>query len=243
MRIFFLVIFSIYSSFVTALTVGVETTDYAPYFYLDQEKKYQGAAREIIDLFAQSQKIELDYHPMPVPRLFNEFVKGQVDLKFPDNPLWSASLQSDIKVYYSVPVLDVKEALIIVEPSERKYKKLIKDKEIKFVGSILGFSTPGIEKNIENNEFELVKTKKIEQLIHMLMTNRVDAVYFNTDVAIDIANRLYPNKKLLVYSKYPVLNYAYHLSSIKHQELITEFNQFLVDKKLEVKAIKSRYGL
>lgn len=243
MRLYLFIIVSLYSSISIALTVGVETTDYAPYFYLDQEEKYQGAAREIIDLFARSQKVELDYHPMPVPRLFNEFVKGHIDLKFPDNPLWSASLQSNVLVYYSTPVLDVKEALIIIESNKTKYNKTIKEKEIKIVGSILGFSTPGIEKNIEKQEFELVRTKKVEQLIHMLASDRVDAIYFNADVAIDIAKKLYPNKKLLVYSKYPVLNYAYHLSSIKHQKLINEFNQFLVDKKIEVKAIKSRYGL
>ena len=240
MRIFLLVIFSLYCSISTALIVGVETTDYAPYFHLDKEDKYQGAARDIFDLFAQSQKLELDYHPMPVPRLFNEFVKGRIDLKFPDNALWSASLHSDVLVHYSAPVLAVSETVIIVKPEKGNKDEY---KAIKLVGNILGFSTPGIKDSIKNKEFELVNTKTIEQLIHMLMSGRVDAIYFNTEVALEVAKQLYPNKQLIAHPKYPAFNYAYHLSSIKHKELITQFDKFLISHAKQVTEIRNRYGL
>lgn len=239
MRLFLLVIFSLYCNISTAFIVGVETTDYAPYFHIDKEDKYQGAAREIIDLFAQSQKLELDYHPMPVPRLFNEFVKGSIDLKFPDNPLWSASLKSDVLVHYSAPVLAVRETLVIVKPDKQGGK----DKEVKLVGNILGFSTPGIEVNIKNKEFALVYTKTVEQLIHMLVSDRVHAIYFNAEVAIEIAKKLYPNKQLIAHPKYPAFDYAYHLSSIKHKELITQFDKFLINHAEQVAEIRHRYGL
>jgi polar amino acid transport system substrate-binding protein len=240
MRLFLLVIISLYCNLSMAFTVGVETTDYAPYFHLDEEEEYQGAAREIIDLFAKSQKLELNYHAMPVPRLFNEFVKGRIDLKFPDNPLWSASLQSDVTVHYSAPVLAVRETLIIVKP-EKGHKGDYED--IKFVGTILGFSTPGINENIKNKEFELVSTKKVEQLIHMLVSGRVNAVYFNADVAIEVAKQLHPNKKLIVHPNYPAFDYAYHLSSIKQKELITKFDEFLISHADQVTKIRNRYGL
>lgn len=44
-------------------------------------------------------EITPNYEPMTVPPLFNEFVKGNIDLKVPDNPLWSASLKSDVNVF------------------------------------------------------------------------------------------------------------------------------------------------
>jgi polar amino acid transport system substrate-binding protein len=240
MRLFLLIIFSLSSHISSAFTVGVEITDYAPYFHLDQEQKYQGAAREIIDLFAQSQRLKLNYHPMPVPRLFNEFVKGRIDLKFPDNPLWSASLQTNVIVHYSAPVLSVRETLVIVKPGIA-FKG--KHKTIKLVGNILGFSTPGINDNIKSKEFELVNTKKVEQLIHMLLSDRVDAIYFNADVAIAVARQLYPNKQLIAHPSYPAFDYAYHLSTIKHKELITQFDQFLISYSEQVADIRDRYGL
>ena len=242
MRLLLLVIISIFSNISTALTVGVEATNYAPYFHTDKEHTYQGAAREIIDLFSQSQELDLNYHPMPVPRLFNEFENGGVDLKFPDNPLWSASLKSEVLVHYSAPVLAVRETLIIINP-KNGYEHEGTENKIKMVGNILGFSTPGLNENIKNNEFELVSTKKIEQLIHMLVSGRVDAIYFNADVAIEVAKNLYPNKQLIVHPDHPAFDYAYHLSSIKHKDLIVQFDKFLISHAEQVAEIRKRYGL
>lgn len=237
--LFSLTIFTSITTSANALTLGVEITDYSPYFYLSDEKKYQGAAREIFDLFSEVSQLKVSYEPMPVPRLFNEFVRGNVDLKFPDNPLWSASLQADIKVHYSNPIFDVNESLLIVKNSESEIRK----EEIKKVGSILGFSTPGIAEPVKNKEFETIRTKEVEQLIHMLASDRVQAVYFNQSVAIDLARKLYPNKELTTHSAYPAFNYAYHLSSIKHPELISQFNRFLVSHSEQVTKIRNRYGL
>lgn len=222
-----------------ALTLGVENTDYAPYFYLNDEEKFQGAAREIMDLFSNDSHLTFNYIPMPVPRLFNEFVEGNIELKFPDNPLWSESLTSTVKVHYSEPVLDITESLLVLKQDGLEINK----KDIKRVGTILGFSIPGIAKSVANHEFETVKTREVEQLIHMLVSNRVQAVYFNESVARNLVQKMYPDKSLLRHSKYPPFEYAYHLSSIKHPKLIEQFNAFLISHSEELAAIRNRYGL
>mgnify|MGYP000165078644 CR=1 FL=1 len=222
-----------------ALTIGVESTNYEPYYYLTAEQKYQGAARDIFDLFAQVNQIKLDYSPMPVPRLFNEFAKGNIELKFPDNPLWSESLKADVKVLYSDPIFNITEALLVLKQSKPEVAK----ENIKTVGTILGFTVPGISSAIENNEFEATNTKKIEQLIHMLVSERVQAVYFNKSVAKKLIKKMYPNESLVRHSKFPAFKYAYHLSTIKHPKLIKAFNDFLVSHAEQVTKIKRRYGL
>jgi len=222
-----------------ALTLGVETTNYSPYYYLNSDQKYQGAAREIFDLFSKSNNLPISYSPMPVPRLFNEFVKGSIDLKFPDNPLWSASLNSKVKVFYSESIFHVKETLLVLKQKNAEIAK----KDIKKVGTILGFSTPGIAKSVADKEFETVKTKEVEQLMHMLASERVQGVYFNESVAIAVAKKLYPNQQLVEHSLYPPFQYAYHLSSIKHPELISTFNAFLISHAEQVADIRNRYGL
>lgn len=222
-----------------ALTIGVESTSYEPYYYLNAEQKYQGAAREIFDLFAQVNQIKIDYSPMPVPRLFNEFAKGHIELKFPDNPLWAKSLKTDIKVHYSDPIFNITEAVLVL----KKDKPEIAKEDIKTVGTILGFTVPGISSAVENNQFETTNTKKIEQLIHMLVSERVQAVYFNKSVAKNLIKKMYPNESLVRHSKFPAFNYAYHLSTIKHPKLIAAFNNFLVSHAEQVTKIKHRYGL
>ncbi len=222
-----------------SLTLGVEITNYSPYYYLDNKQQYQGAAREVFDLFTRVNTLKIRYSPMPVPRLFNEFVKGTVDLKFPDNPLWSASLHSDVKVFYSESIFSVRESLLVLKQEGVEIPK----QEIKKVGTILGFSLPGIAKEVANKEFETIQTQEIDQLIHMLAAKRVEGVYFNESVALDLAKKLYPKMTLAVHSQYPAFNYAYHLSSIKHPELVTSFNQFLISHAEQVAEIRRRYGL
>jgi polar amino acid transport system substrate-binding protein len=224
---------------VQALTLGVESTNYAPYYYLNVEKKYQGAAREIFDLFSEVSDLKINYIPMPIPRLFNEFVKGNVGLKFPDNPLWSASLHSTVKVHYSEPVFNINESLLVLKQDEPE----IDQKDMKSVGTILGFSIPGIAKYVANNEFKTVKTREIEQLIHMLVSKRVQGVYFNESVARNLAKKMYPNTSLVRHSKYPRFQYAYYISSIKHPKLIEAFNAFLISHAKQVDSIRNRYGL
>ena len=226
-----------------ALKLGVEITNYSPYFYLDQEQHYQGAAREIFDLFTTQINQPVKYIPMPVPRLFNEFVKGSVDLKFPDNPLWSASLKADVKVFYSHSVLTARESLMVMIDGDGKNTQKILDIKIQHVGTILGFSVPGISDELANKEFDKIETKKVEQLIHMLATGRIQAMYFNESVAEEISKGLYPDKRLIPHPKYPAFNYGYKLSSIKYPELIAQFDKFLISHSEQVADIRNRYGL
>jgi len=227
------------ASSIDQLNFGVEITDYSPYYFLDEKQRYQGAAREIFDLFSEDIKHAPHYNAMPVPRLFSEFVKGNVDLKFPDNPLWSGSLGTKVKVFYSAPVFQINETLLVLKQATGE----IPQNEILKVGTILGFSVPGIAKSVANNKFETVKTKEVEQLIHMLMSQRVQAVYFNESVAMALAKKMYPSKKLTQHSQYPPFQYAYHLSSINHPELIDAFNSFLISHSEQVAEIRQRYGL
>ena len=218
-----------------AMDVGVEQTDYSPYFYIDTNSEYQGAARALIDLFSKTQKIDVTYHPMPVPRLFNEFKKGSIDLKFPDNPLWSASFQEEIKVYYSKPVLAARES-VLIRPSHSH-------RQVKSIGKILGFSTPGLDDRVKSKGIQIVETKTIEQLIHMLMSDRVHAIYFNESVAKEVTDSLYANSSLSAHPDFTPFDYAYHLSSIEHPELIEEFDQFMVSNETAVTKILQDYGL
>lgn len=222
-----------------AITLGVEMTNYEPYYYLNKENEYRGAAREIFDLFFNSNQLKGEYFSLPVPRLFNEFEKGHLDLKFPDNPLWAESLQSDVEVFYSDPIFNITESLLILKQAKPEIDK----KDIKSVGTILGFSVPGIAKSLKKGEFTTTQTRSIEQLLHMLVSKRVQAVYFNKHVAEDLITQLYPKKSLVEHSQYAQFNYAYHLSSIKHPKLIKLFNSFLISHATEIQQIKKRYNI
>jgi ABC-type amino acid transport substrate-binding protein len=225
------------------LVFGVEMTDYSPYYFINEEQRYDGAARDILDLFSNSLNKSVEYLPMPVPRLFHEFVKGKVDLKFPDNPLWSASLKADVKVFYSEPLFKVTESLLIFKQVSENPPENTSEEKITYVGTILGFSTPGIDQYVENEQLELLKANKVEQLIHMLAAKRVQGLFFNESVALKLARKMYPKYKLERHPNFEPFHYAYHLSSINHPEIIEAFNDFLVSHAEQVTEIRNRYGL
>ena len=77
----------------------------------------------------------------------------------------------------------------------------------------------------------------------MLVSERVQAVYFNKNVAMNLIKEMYPEESLVQHSKFPAFNYAYHLSTINHPKLIILFNKFLVSHAEQVTKINHRYGL
>ena len=73
---------SIFSTGAMAQTyvVGVENLPFAPHYVTDEQGRYQGFSRDLLDLFATSSGITLEYRPMPVdalPEAFNATRKSK----------------------------------------------------------------------------------------------------------------------------------------------------------------------
>jgi hypothetical protein len=77
----------------------------------------------------------------------------------------------------------------------------------------------------------------------MLISKRVQGVYFNESAAQDLTRNMYLNESLIRHSKYPAFQYVYHLFSIKYPNLVKVFNAFLISHAKQVTAIHNRYGL
>jgi len=199
------------------LSVGVEITDYSPYYFLNQGD-YDGEARVLLDAFAAEQDLDLSYQPLPVPRLFLLFTRDQLDLKFPDNPLWSPTLKSGLTVHYSDPVFDITEAVMTLASN---------NEPVKTVGTIQGFTAPGISYQVTQGNLLMVEASTMEQLMLMLQSGRIDALYFNTRVAFNHAAHRTPALDLKVREEFHPYHYGYHLSSLRHPQLIEAFNLFL----------------
>lgn len=197
--------------------IGVETTDYAPYYYM-QDGQYQGEARDLLDAFAAENNKRFNYQPLPVPRLFLLFTRNQFDFKFPDNPQWSPGLKSGLTIYYSDPVMQITEAVLSLEGNKEP---------VRTVGTILGFTTPGISYQLTEGNLILVEASSMEQLLKMLEAGRIDAIYFNTRVAGYASAHREEPLTLAVRSEFPPYHYAYHLSTLRHPDVLEAFNQFI----------------
>ncbi|MCR6633208.1 MAG: hypothetical protein NVV74_25960 [Magnetospirillum sp.] len=94
------------------LVVGVEELDYYP-VYAVRQGEYVGAAREILDAFAQAEGYTVVYKPLPIKRLFAELLSGGIDMKFPDNPYWASDLKQGRALVYSQPVIRYIDGVLV----------------------------------------------------------------------------------------------------------------------------------
>ena len=221
------------------LTVGVEDIEYYP-IYQSKGGVYGGYARELLDGFAKKYNHKLKYKPLPIKRLFSELINETVDLKFPDNKYWASDLKKSKEVKYSAPALEYIDGALM-PPS-----KMGQDKNNnKKLGIIRGFTAWEYLGDIKSGRLKLSEVKKMSQLMLLVKSHRVDAIYFNVlvaryflkhndDFSVDLVNF---DKSL------PHTRDHYHLSTIKHPDVIAQFNEYLETHAADVAHLKAKFEL
>lgn len=221
-----------------SFSVGVELQPYMPYSNV-QDGEYLGYGRDLLDAFAAYQGYQFSYRPLPVRRLLNDFLGGRVDFKYPDNPRWNADLKKGYPVHFSqaaTPAIDgvlVKPQFVGQGPTR-----------LRRLGTQRGFTPWPYLADIQTGRIILIQANQIDSLLAMALSDRVDGVYLNPQV---VRHHLLRNGKsgdALVFD--PGLAYQddhYFLSSIKHPEVIEQFNAFLSSQAELVRALKQRHGI
>ena len=217
-------------------TIGVERLNYQPYFYFEDEQ-YLGFSRDLLDLFARHYQHQLKYHVLPVKRLYNVFFNAKVDFKFPDNAYWQASRRTEIPIYYSKPVLDYIDGIMVLANGEQSPKTL------KHIGTVSGFTPWPYMGMIEEKKIKLTEHFTIKGIIRQVVRQRLDGAYINVEVA-KYQLRLLGKEGVLRFDReLPHVDDHYYLSSTKYPEVLKEFNEFLIKYKNEIDALKHRYQL
>lgn len=225
-----------------SFTVGVEELEYYPQYSWDAKaqkgKEYKGYARDVLDAFAQAKGYELTYVAFPVSRLFDEFLgKQSVDLKYPDNPYWSGEAKKAVKVVYSDPVVDYIDGVMVAAA-----KKGMNKDALKTLGIIKGFTAFEYLDALKAGQVVLDESTDYQALLKKCMAGRVDGAYGNVAVANwNLKENLKEAGALAFEPNLPHTKSSYLLSSIKHPQLVEEFNAWLKENKAAVDALKAKY--
>lgn len=219
-------------------TIGVENIDYYP-IYKAEYGQYKGFARDLLDRFGQEKGYEFRYEALPVIRLTKYFVDGKVDLKFPDNALWSKDEKGKFDVRYSTPVLAYTDGVMVLPA--RLHQGL---DNFKHLGVVRGFTPWNYLGRVKEGKMDLKESSNLESMCNQALNSRVDGAYFNVKVASYFLKNVIKQEDGLVFDEQlPHDTNTYHLSSISHPEIIDAFNQFLEENKDWVQALKVRYEL
>ncbi|WP_325436724.1 substrate-binding periplasmic protein [Pseudomonas nitroreducens] len=219
--------------------VGVENLPFAPHYSTDAQGNYQGFARDVLDLFASSSGISLEYRPLPVDALLPALLSGEVDLKYPDNPDWAPEQKAGQTLRYSQPVTQYVDGVLVAP--ERLGQGI---GALKRLALVEGWTPRGYEAPIQAGQISLAPSADLRQMVHAALKKQADGAYFNVVVATYYLDNIRAKPGALVFDpSLPHTRSTFRLSTVKQGELIQRFDRFLVDHAKEVAALKAKYGV
>lgn len=230
----------LFSTLATAdvYTVGVEYLEYYPAYNYIGKPSDASASKDILDDFAKKSGHQFKYVTLPVNRLYERFLEGAVDLKFPDHPDWQTTLKAGKSIVYSDPVFEYIDGILV-----RDKNKLSNMKDIKKIGSVRGFTIWDYKKEIDEGRMEAKSYDSFRDLVMAGLKGSVDGIYLNIMVAQYYLGQVQSEHKdlgsLEFQDKLPFTRSNYHLSSIHHRKLIDQFNQYLKNNAHFVKKVIS----
>ncbi|MBF0442630.1 MAG: transporter substrate-binding domain-containing protein [Oligoflexales bacterium] len=200
-------------------------------------EQYRGFARELLDMFAKEKGYTFVYKAFPLKRLYDSFVRGSIDLKYPDNAYWSTDVKQGKKVVYSEPVVEYIDG-VMVHPSN-KGKGI---ENLKMLGMVAGYTPFIYMKLVNEKKITLLENQDFLGLLKQVIIKRVDGGYSNIAVSsYYLRNDIGDPNALAFDPSLPYTKSTRHLSSILYPNVIEEFNSFLKQKRKEVGELKARH--
>lgn len=206
--------------------IGVENVNNYPLYYIDKNEEFRGIFRELFDDFARSAKLQFIYRPLRRSQIFKYLYSGKIDLKFPDNPVWSAVEKRQYDIKYSDKIYYYLEGIFVIK--ENLGKSIDSHKVI---GINTDFITWSLVGHVENNDIKILKDSRCSDFIERLLNNNVDGIYCNFFVMRNSLRERNLEEKILFDFKLPTLDDYYYLSTINYQNLLMKFNSWLIENK------------
>lgn len=222
--------------------IGVENIEYLPFYSVDPKnpEEYIGYGRELLDAFAQKKGYVFHYYPLPIARLFQEFLGGMYDFKFPDNSIWSEDDKKGKTIYYSNAVNDYTDGIMVHADNSKD----ITLEKLAVVGTVRGFTAWEYLDLIRAGKLQFVENNTLLGLLQQVEMKRIDGAYFNIAVAEkSIRDSGGMVKNVVFASNLPHTSSSYKLSTLKHPKIIEELNSFLEENKELVIELHNKYQI
>ncbi len=215
--------------------IGVEDLEYSP-IYVTRHGNYEGYARDLLDSFARSAGYTFSYRPLPVKRLFADFLSGKLDFKYPDNPHWEVPGRNEKTLYYSAVTLVAIDGVMVPAAREpgRTLTRLV---------TIRGFTPRVFMDAINRGQIVLQEVNDLNAAVSSVLVGRAEGLYGNIAVVRQHLQENGLSGQLIFDRALPHANSDFRLATQAHPQLIEEFNAFLRDQAELVSGLKKRHGV
>lgn len=218
-------------------TIGTQNIDYYPHYAFTGKR--QTFATAVFIEFARVSGHKFEFVPLPTKRLHRQFFqKKSLDFLYPDNNRWTNRLKRDVKVRYSLAVVEMLSGTL-VRP-ENQY--LAADK-IKTIATVRGFTPAKWLSRQASGQVEVFETSSANAAIRLSLLGRTQATDVDYTVAQYQLDAMDRPDSLVLNKKMPNIQVAFHLSTIKHPQLLREFNDFVRHHQPLLRRLKRKYGI
>ncbi len=215
--------------------VGVENVNLYPFYDFNRIRP-RGYLVELIEAFAKSENMDIEFRVMPPKELWIAYLNQDVDFRMPDNLLWKRSKKVDLEVTYSAPLVYFNSGVISLKENANK--------AIRTLGTIKGFTAWSYKDQVEAGMVKLVEASGTPELIDGLLNGKLDGVYYNVEAFFkQVQNAIQQEGRVIFRRELPKSHSLYMLSSINYGEKVYALNEFLRDNRQWVRERKKFYGI
>lgn len=218
-------------------TVGVENTEYLPY-YAYRDGEYRGFAADVLNMFARDRGYVFEFRPFPVIRLFNEFAAGNLDFKYPDNAYWAAEARKNLTITYSGPVAPFTDGVSVTP-----VRKGLGADALKVLGTVRGFTPSAWADRLKDGRTSLAENNSFLGLIDQGLYGRVDGVYADVAVVKFQLASIHRPTGLVYDPDLPHTKSEYHLSTIRHPDVLKVFDAWMAENGALLARMRADQGI
>ena len=216
--------------------IGIEEIDYYPHYDFSRGQE-RGYFVDLIRLFSSHSGHKFKFEPLPVKRLYHSATSG-IDLIYPDNPKWLQYIEAGVPKHYSLPVIYTLGSTLV-----RPEHQHIQLTQFRTLANIHGF-VPTKWLALQNQyQYRIVDVPDVASALGLVLKGRLDGASIEYNVAQHYLRSIKQQEQLVIGELLPFTQLPFLMSSVKHPQLLSEFNLFLQEKAAEVAALKRRYQL
>lgn len=221
------------------IRVGVESINFHPHYWQGSSGEYSGFAADYFKLFSEAYGYDIEFVALPPAQLLTALINSQVDLKYPDNPVWGGDSKNGLSIQYTNPLVKIVEGTL-VNP-RRKGRGL---ENLKTIGTVKGF-TPWIYGDLINSgEVEVMEFDNLKDLTRAGIKNEIDGVFFNVVVATYFIDNLSTLPFILEFDNtLPFTASEFFASSITRKDVVEDLNRFSESHMDEISQLKVQYEI
>lgn len=226
-------------SYAKEFIIGVEEVSYYPLFDFSATNTDKPSySKDLLSAFFDQHSYSYRFIALPIKRFNKWYVENGIDFKFPDNVRWRDDKQNKLQITFSQSVVKLMAGTFVLKDNAQYNKE-----DIKKMVTIFGFAATLWLDEIKNKKLKLIEESNPYSIVKHILYSNVDATNIDSNV-------IRHNLRLLKKPKAIVLNtnihhevYSYHLSSIRHPEIIKQFDEFVQNNPQLLQQLKKKYNI